>query len=229
MLQKILKILVVEDDQLDQEIIKRALKASGIKYELLFADDHESGREATDGKEYDCIFLDYSLPGGTGLELLKEIKDSGNPSPIIIVTSLGDETLAKDAIKHGADDYIPKVLISGTGIGQTVRHVIKARENAMRQEMLEKQLKQTQKQLSTVVANAPIILFSLDKKGEFCLFEGKGLESLGIAKENVLNHSIEECLDLPISMNDYSLAMEGKEHTSIIEWNRSFVACEPRM
>ena len=62
MSEKILKILVVEDDNVDQLIIKRALKDSGIRHEIIFADDHESGREATRGKEYDCIFLDQNLP-----------------------------------------------------------------------------------------------------------------------------------------------------------------------
>ena len=222
MSEKILQILIVEDDMVDRDIIKRALKGSGIKHELFFAEDHESGKKATLGKEFDCIFLDYNLPGGTGLELLKAIRQSENKSPIIMVTSLGDEKLAVESMKLGADDYIPKNLINSSSIGQNVRHAIKGKENEKRQLELEKQLQETQKKLSTVVSNSPIILFSLDNNAHFILFEGKGLESLGIEKEKVVNTSLNENNNLPIYFEDFSRAMNGEKHTEIIEWKEKF-------
>src|SRR5437762_1461680 len=120
-----LQILVVEDDELDRMIIKRALKASGINLEVLFAEDHKGGKVATQDKDYDCIFLDYNLPDGTGIELLKAIRASGNISPIIIVTSHGDEKVAVEAMKSGASDYIPKSLLSPEGLAQSLRYVIR--------------------------------------------------------------------------------------------------------
>ena len=188
--EKILQILVVEDDMLDQKIIKKALSSAGFQHELTFADDHETGKAATDGKEYDCIFLDYNLPGGTGLELLQAIRKSGNCSPIILVTSQGDEKLAVEAMRNGADDYIPKNLLSSDGIFQTIRYIQNIKDNERKQRELEDKLKETQKQLNTVVVNAPIILFSLDQTGTFKLFEGKGLENLGLKKEDILNNTI---------------------------------------
>ncbi len=222
MSQKTLKILVVEDDTVDQEIIKRALKASGFSHEIIFVDDHESGREASIGKEYDFIFLDQNLPGGTGLELLKEIKNSGNTSSIIIVTSLGDETLAAETIKLGAVDYIPKGLLSGAGVGQTIRHVLQSKENLKRQQELERQLRETQNQLSAVVSNAPIILFSIDAKGDFGLFEGRGLMNLGFEKDKIIGHSLSEFLDLPITLDDYLKALKGTQHTVVVEWDKKY-------
>ena len=78
---KVVKILCVEDDELDRMIIKRAVKSSGMQIDLSFAEDIDEGKEQTTNIEYDCIFLDYNLPGGTGLELLKDIRNSGNDSP----------------------------------------------------------------------------------------------------------------------------------------------------
>jgi DNA-binding NtrC family response regulator len=103
-----LEILVVEDDEVDRLIIKRAIKSSGLNIEVSFAEDADSGMIAATSKKYDCIFLDYNLPGCTGLELLKKIKAQGNTSPIIIVTSQGDENIAVEAMKSGAVDYIPR-------------------------------------------------------------------------------------------------------------------------
>jgi len=222
MSQKILKILVVEDDKVDQKVIKRALSDSGFRHEIVIVDDHESGREAAIGQEYDFIFLDHNLPGGTGLELLKEIKNSGNTSSIIIVTSSGDESLAAETIKLGAVDYIPKGLLTGGGIAQTIRHVLQSKENLKVQQELGRQLRVTQNQLSTVVSNAPIILFSIDAKGEFSLFEGKGLLSIGIEKDKIIGHSITQLTDLPIYLDDYLKAMNGEEHTAVVEWRQLF-------
>ena len=71
-----IKVLIIEDDELDRMIVKRAINSSGMNVEMSFADDVDTGKEATTGVIYDCIFLDYNLPGGTGLELLKEHKPS---------------------------------------------------------------------------------------------------------------------------------------------------------
>lgn len=215
-------ILVIEDDDLDRMIIKRALKDSRIDHELTFAEDHESGKEATLGKEYDCIFLDYNLPGGTGLELLKSIRESKNTSPIVMVTSQGDEKIAVDAMKLGADDYISKSLISGDGMRQIIRYMITKKKQSVKQLQLENQLNEAQKQLQTVISNAPIILFSIDRNGIFQLFEGRGLEILGIDKQKILSKSFEENSWLPISREDVAKAINGEEFTTITEWENKF-------
>ncbi len=219
--EKPFQILVVEDDQLDQLIIKRALIGSGIEHELTIADDHESGKAATEGNTFDCIFLDYNLPGGTGLELLKEIRGSGNLSPIIIVTSQGDEKLAVEAMKLGANDYIPKLLLSADGIAQTVRYIVNLKKQAQERLELESKLKETQNRLNTVVANAPIILFSLDTTGVFRLFEGRGLEHLGLEKDSFINAKLGGN-NSPVTHEDYSRAMSGEEFTITVEWSDKF-------
>jgi PAS domain S-box-containing protein len=215
-------ILVIEDDDLDRMIIKRALKDSRIDHELTFAEDHESGKEATLGKEYDCIFLDYNLPGGTGLELLKSIREFKNTSPIVMVTSQGDEKIAVEAMKLGADDYISKSLISGDGMRQIIRHMITKKKQSLKQLQLENQLNEAQKQLHTVISNAPIILFSLDRNGIFQLFEGRGLEILGIDKQKILNKSFEKNAWLSITHEDFTKAISGDEFTTITEWENKY-------
>ena len=222
MLERKLQILVVEDDDVDRMIIKRALKDSKINHELFFVVDHESGKEATFSKEYDCIFLDYNLPGGSGLELLKFIRESKNMSPIIIVTSQGDEKIAVEAMKLGADDYIPKNLLSGDGIGQTVRYMVNKKKQTERQAQLENQLKETQKQLQVVVDNAPIIIFSLDNNATFRLFEGKSLNKIGVNLKKVLNVSLREIDGVPVTIDDYERAIKGEEFSKIIKWKESY-------
>ncbi|MBP6334864.1 MAG: response regulator [Bacteroidia bacterium] len=212
-----LQILVVEDDDVDRLIMKRALAASGIHHQLHFAIDHESGLVAANEREYDCIFLDYNLPGGTGLELLKAIRASENTAPIIIVTSQGDEKLAVEAMKKGANDYIPKVLLSPEGIAQSVRYMVNLKKTDRERKLLQVQLLDTQRRLQTVVANSPIILFALDNKANFTLFEGKGLSDLGIDKNQFIGLPLESAGVLPLNMQDFHKAMKGEEVTIIVE------------
>lgn len=222
MADQMLQILVVEDDELDRMIMRRALKASGIRHELHFAEDHESGKEAAGQMEYDCIFLDYNLPGGTGLELLKQIRTAGNNSPIIIVTSQGDEKIAVEAMKNGANDYIPKSLLSADGIAQSVRFMVTLKQKEKEKSLLESQLVQTQKKLQTVVANSPIILFALDEDEKFTLFEGKGLEEMKINKQDFIGVKLQDAAVLPIHSNDYQTALDGKEVTSVVEIGKQY-------
>ena len=149
MLQHPLQILYIEDDDLDRMIMKRALNSSGLPVELRFAENIDAGREATQGVEYDCIFLDYNLPGGTGLELLKVIRASGNNSPIIIVTSQGDEKIAVEAMKNGANDYIPKSFLSADGLSQSLRFVLRFRDQERERIRLQEELNAAQQQLQT--------------------------------------------------------------------------------
>src|SRR4051794_12576670 len=125
MSDKSIKVLCVEDDELDRVIIKRAVQKSGLNIDLTFAEDIDAGKEKTSDTEYDCIFLDYNLPGGSGIELLKYIRNNNNPSPVIIVTSQGDVNIAVDAMKYGASDYIPKDLLTPEGLAQSLRFVLK--------------------------------------------------------------------------------------------------------
>jgi PAS domain S-box-containing protein len=214
------RILVVEDEATDRYIIKKALAGTGIEHDLTFATNISEGIAATNGKEYDCIFLDYKLPGGTGLELLKAIRASDKTSPIIIVTSQEDVKIAVDAMKEGADDYITKDIISkDSGIGQCLRWAISKKEQVTRSQELESKLRETQIQLSTVAKNAPVILFTLNANGQFVFIEGKGFNSLGIAKDQILNHTIDLLDELPFTTEHYHRALQGEEFTIISEWH----------
>lgn len=215
-------ILVVEDDVADRMIMKRTLADTGISHELTFAVDIAEGIRATNGKEYDCIFLDFKLPDGTGLDLLKSIRASGNPSPIYMVTSQEDIKTAVQAMKDGADDYIVKDVISVDRISQLVRFAFSKMDQERKTRELEHRLNETQKQLVTVASNAPVILFTLNEFGQFMLVEGKGLSSIGIDKDEIVNKTIDTLYNLPITKEHYERALKGEEFTVVTEWREFY-------
>ncbi|MCD9013988.1 hybrid sensor histidine kinase/response regulator [Parachryseolinea silvisoli] len=129
------KLLVIDDDEVDKRQLKRALKASGFEYELTEYSDALSIADISLLNAFDCIFLDYLLPGDTGLRFLKKIRDEGIVTPIVMITSQGNESIAVELMKAGASDYIVKNEIDGQSISQVLRNMF--RLNSMMREREE--------------------------------------------------------------------------------------------
>ena len=101
-----MKLLLIEDDASLREIMQRALKSEG--YIVESAGTYFEACDKIAGYSYDCIMLDIMLPDGNGLQLLEQIKKSGNDARVIIISardSLDDKITGLDL---GADDYLAK-------------------------------------------------------------------------------------------------------------------------
>ena len=125
-----LRILVVDDDPLDREALRRALQRDALKYDTIAADlmeaeDLASAREALRREEFSCIFLDYLLPDGSGLELLTEIRDRDMNTPVIVLTGQRDEQTMLALMQAGAVDYVPKSVLSPELVARSVRSAIR--------------------------------------------------------------------------------------------------------
>ncbi|MGE4313881.1 MAG: response regulator [Pseudobdellovibrionaceae bacterium] len=105
------RILIVDDDMIDRQLMKRCFTNSG---EVFHIDEVESAAEAIariQKDAYQCVFLDYFLPDKNGLEFLESVYNPATdlgPCPIVLITGEGNEKLAIKAIRSGAQDYIIK-------------------------------------------------------------------------------------------------------------------------
>jgi len=111
------KILVIEDDEDIQELIRYNLDKEG--YQVMVAGSGETGLDKARVERPGLIVLDLMLPGIDGLEVCKLLKsDSATTTiPIIMVTAKGEETDVVTGLELGADDYVtkpfsPRVLIA---------------------------------------------------------------------------------------------------------------------
>lgn len=101
-----MKILVIEDEPEMLENITNSLLQE--QYMVETASDFDSALEKTGVYEYDCILLDITLPGGSGLDILRDLKKDGKADGVIIISardSIDDRVAGLDL---GADDYLPK-------------------------------------------------------------------------------------------------------------------------
>ncbi|MBF0779728.1 MULTISPECIES: response regulator transcription factor [unclassified Granulicatella] len=98
------KILVVEDDQITSQVICEFLKEHQYEYTAVF-----DGQAALDcyKEGYDLILLDIMLPKVSGLDVLKEIRQSSQ-IPVIVITALDDEYTQLISFNHLVNDYVTK-------------------------------------------------------------------------------------------------------------------------
>ncbi|NLJ51221.1 MAG: phosphate regulon transcriptional regulatory protein PhoB [Alcaligenaceae bacterium] len=101
-------ILVVEDEPAIQELIAVNLSFAGHK--VLRADDAEQARILIDAELPDLILLDWMLPGLSGLQMARQLRndDRTKEVPIIMLTAKGEESDKVEGLESGADDYITK-------------------------------------------------------------------------------------------------------------------------
>lgn len=113
------RILLIEDEAYVRDLYQDVLSSAG--YIVTAAIDGEDAILKAEGKNYDLILLDVMLPKMTGMEVLKRFREEDSDkkdTPIYLLTNLGEETVAKEAYKLGADGYLlkakylPKELIS---------------------------------------------------------------------------------------------------------------------
>ncbi len=100
------RILVIEDDAAIRQGIIDALEFEG--YRTFEAARGDTGLDMARSVECDLILLDLILPGGDGLEILKEVRATRPTLPVIVLTARGEENDRVRGLKLGADDYVVK-------------------------------------------------------------------------------------------------------------------------
>ena len=105
------KILLVEDEQLIKDMYQKVFKERG--YEVETAEDGEEAvvKLMRPGAKYDLVLLDIMMPKLDGISVLKKIKDPGSAAkniPVCLLTNLGMDTLIKEALNLGAEQFFVK-------------------------------------------------------------------------------------------------------------------------
>jgi PAS domain S-box-containing protein len=120
-------LLIVEDFPADRELYRRYLaNNSGYDYHLLEAESVADGLELCRKQSIDAVLLDYQLPDGDGLEFLQALSglSSGQSPPVVMITGQGDQKIAVQAMKLGAQDYLVKGEIESEILQLTVQNAI---------------------------------------------------------------------------------------------------------
>ena len=101
-----MKVLVVEDDRTVGQYVKRGLEEQLNQVDLV--DDGVEALARASQFEYDVLVLDLRLPGLSGIEILRTLRDKGNTTPVLVLTAQDAVESKVQALRTGADDYVTK-------------------------------------------------------------------------------------------------------------------------
>ncbi len=178
-----IKILLIEDDVQDAEIIDELLTdAKHFSYELIRADSLAESREMIT-KDPDVILLDLGLPESSGIETYLKVKELFRKYPIIIMTGLDDEKVAETAVRHDAQDYLVKGEISSTLLKKSILYAIDRK-------LAQKKLLDNEARLREIFTTCVDGIISVDESMNFIRWNPGAEKILGYTADEVLGKSI---------------------------------------
>ncbi|QSQ23179.1 response regulator [Pyxidicoccus parkwayensis] len=164
-----LRILLVDDDDVDRMGIQRVLRASGLSAEVFEVSGGAEALALLREQAFDVVLLDFRMPGFDGLWVLREAAKLGLGTPIVMLTGQGDEHTAVELMKAGAVDYIPKAKLAPDALEQRLRQVLR--------------LHLAQQQQRTLSEALPLLVWSARPDGTCDYVNRRWQESSGLTRE----------------------------------------------
>ncbi|HZN12776.1 MAG TPA: EAL domain-containing protein [Acidimicrobiales bacterium] len=172
-------ILVVDDEPDVRFLTSWHLKQAG--YEVRELESGEAALDALDG--VDLIVLDYRLPGLTGLDTLRAINDRSGP-PVVMMTAMGSEALAVDAMRAGAIDYLAKG-------GDYLARLPEIIERSARLHRLTRRVEESQRLAEGLLEAAPDAIVVVDAEGRIELVNRQTRALFGWEREELVGQQLE--------------------------------------
>ena len=142
----LLRILHLEDSELDHDIVRQALRRAGLACELLRVDTLDDFRHCVRTQRFDAILADYRLPGFTALDAWEALQDQPHPPPFILLSGAIGETAAVEAIRQGMSDYLLKDNLSK--LAHVIQRAIEVHQAKREREVAVEELAASEQRLA---------------------------------------------------------------------------------
>jgi PAS domain S-box-containing protein len=179
-----LRVLIIEDNPDDLELVVHYLREHGLSLDFRRVDTADSMNEALSGAEWDIILSDYHLPCFNACAALAMLHASGKDIPFIVVSGTIGEERAVELMQEGADDFVHKEHMGrlSTSIDRAIANARMRADRARAIAMLHA----TNHELSTLVEASPLAIVSLGPSGTVRSWNAASIRLLGWSAEEAI-------------------------------------------
>jgi len=184
-----IKILMLEDSELDCELVKLELEQNEVEFTLFRVETEADFIHELENPIYDIILSDYKLPQYDGMRALTEATARAASTPFIIVTGTLSEETAADSIKNGAWDYVVKQRLFR--LPNSIKNVLSLKQERDEKRSAQEGLVKSERMYRTLMEGVAQPIFVVSYEGEIRYINNNTAKILNKEKVNLVGEPLE--------------------------------------
>jgi PAS domain S-box-containing protein len=181
-----IKILLVEDNPADADLLAELLEVSGgVQWELVSVEFLHEAIAHLSKQPFDVVLLDLSLPDSHGLATLTRLREVAPDTAMVVMTGLDDEAIALESVRLGSQDYIVKGQITTQLLVRTIRYAIERSQTFQ-------MLRESERRFRAIFDSSFQLTKLLTPAGIVLEINQTALEFAGIRSANIVGRPIWE-------------------------------------
>jgi len=187
---KTIKILILEDSELDCELVKLELEQNEVDFSITRVETEKDFINELDNPIYDIILSDYKLPQYDGMRALLEARTRVPATPFIIVTGTLSEETAADSIKNGAWDYVVKQRLFR--LPNSIKNVLELKTERDDKQQAQDALIESERMYRTLMEGVSQPIFVVDFDGQIRYVNSNTAELLEKDKYDIVDQPMSD-------------------------------------
>ncbi|WP_293338914.1 ATP-binding protein [Microcoleus sp. CAWBG58] len=192
-----IKILLVEDNPADADLLAELLEVSGgVQWELVSVEFLHEAIAQLCKQNFDIVLLDLSLPDSRGLETLTRLREVAPDTAMVVMTGLDDEAIALESVRLGAQDYIVKGQITTPLLVRTIRYAIERSQTFQ-------MLRESERRFRAIFDSSFQLTKLLTPEGVVLEVNETALDFAGVRSQDIVGRPIWQMAIWPQTRNFY--------------------------
>jgi DNA-binding NarL/FixJ family response regulator len=220
-----IKVLLIEDNPSDAQILQEVLsQVFSPVFDITHVDSLNDGLQHLAWEDFDVVFLDLSLPDGSGVEILLQVQAVAPHRPILVMTGLDDEDIAVKAMQKGAQDYLVKGKVDQEVLVRAIRYSIERKKTEVERQRLVRRAQTQSLLVRRILDTVKEGILTLNAKHEVVMANPAGhlylarLAGVRVGDEltRLGDRPISELLNQSDKILPFEVVLEG-EHKQVFE------------